>query len=170
MYGSIARVIGAVLLGAAVLGSLVISRYLALLEGGISRDLDSVDRIVTVEKEIQHQNDILNDMVATTQKIGTGLDGIVDTSSSIQNEVVAVGAANRTTLQLNGGLETNNGAAAQQLSRVVAALKAMNQSTSAIDSYLSDLNDTVAGDVDALEAISANTARMNAKTPRVVIP
>jgi hypothetical protein len=170
MVGSVARVVGAVLLGAAVAGSFVITRYLSLLEGGIDRDLASVDRIVTAEEAIQKQNAVLTDMVLVTERIGTGLDGVLESSQSIQGQVQAVGAANRATLELNHALESNNGAAASQLTKVVQNLQQMNASAAAIDQYLSALRGTAAGDVQALEAIAANTARMNLKTPKVVLP
>lgn len=170
MYGNIARIVGAILVGAMAASSFVISRHLALLEGGIRRDLDAVDRIVVVEKEIQKQNDVLTDMVATTQRIGTGMDGVLATSERISDSVSSVGAANRATLQLNGKLESDNAAAAAELSRVVAALKAMNQSSADIDQYLLGLQEIVGGELDALRAISANTARMNLKTPEVNLP
>ncbi|HWI65348.1 MAG TPA: hypothetical protein VNT75_26245 [Symbiobacteriaceae bacterium] len=170
MYGQIARILGAVLLGAVVASSLGISRYLSLLEGGIRRDIDAIDRIVAVEKEIQRQNDVLTDMVTTTKRIGTGLDGVLATSERIHGSVVSVGASNRSTLQLNGKLEADNAAAARELSRVVAALKGMNQSSAAIDQYLSSLSEVVDGELDALRAIAANTARMNLKTPEVNLP
>lgn len=170
MTGTIFRVVGAILLGAAVAGSFVITRYLSLLEGGIRRDIDAVDRIVAVEKEIQKQNDVLTDMVATTKRIGTGLDGVLATSDRIRGSVASVGASNRSTLQLNGKLESDNAAAAAELARVVAALRSMNQSSSAIDQYLVGLQEIVDGELDALRAISANTARMNLKTPEVNLP
>ncbi|HYF92139.1 MAG TPA: hypothetical protein VD969_07815 [Symbiobacteriaceae bacterium] len=170
MYGKIARIVGAVLLGAMVAGSFVITRHLSLLEGGIRRDIDAVDRIVAVEKEIQKQNDVLTEMLSTTQRIGTGMDGVLATSEQIAGAVVSVGAANRTTLQLNGKLEADNAAAAAELNRVVAALQAMNQSSAAIDQYLLGLHEIVGGELDALRAIAANTARMNLKTPEVNLP
>lgn len=170
MIGNIARIVGAVLLGAVVASSMGITRYLSLLEGGIRRDIDAVERIVAVEKEIQKQNDVLTDMVATTKRIGSGLDGVLTTSERIRGSVVAVGASNRSTLQLNGRLESDNAAAAAELARVVAALKGMNQSSAAIDQYLVGLKGIVSGELDALRAISANTARMNLKTPEVNLP
>lgn len=170
MTGQIARMLGAVLLGAVVASSMGISRYLSLLEGGIRRDIDAVERIVAVEKEIQKQNDVLTDMVATTKRIGTGLDGVLASSDRIGASVVAVGASNRATLALNGQLEADNAAAARELARVVAALKGMNQSATAIDQYMRNLSTVVEGELDALQAIAANTARMNLKTPEVNLP
>jgi hypothetical protein len=170
MTGQIAKVVGAVLLGAVVAGSALITRYLTLLENGIRRDIEAVDKIVAVEKEIQKQNDVLTDMVATAQRIGTGLDGVLATTERIHGSVVAAGASNRSTLALNLQLESDNAAAARELSRVVASLQAMNQSTNAINQYLSDLAAVVDVELDALTAIAANTARMNLKTPEVDLP
>jgi methyl-accepting chemotaxis protein len=170
MVGSIARVVGAVLLAAAVAGSFVVTRYLSLLEGGIDRDLASVDRIVVAEQAIQKQNDVLTDMVQVTNRIGQGMGGVLETSQAIAGRVQAVGEANRATLELNHALETNNGAAAAQLTAVVEHLKQMNASAAAIDQYLAALKGAAAGDVDALQAVAANTARMNIKTPKVVLP
>ncbi|HYG60491.1 MAG TPA: hypothetical protein VD902_20660 [Symbiobacteriaceae bacterium] len=167
MFANIARIVGAVLLGAAVAGSFVITRYLSLLEGGIQRDLAAVERIAQVELEIQKQNEILTDMVAVTQRIDAGLDGVLTTSRQIGTQVVSVGEFNRDTLRINGVLKGNNAAAAAEMNKVVAALQEMNASASAIDRYLVLLRDTVGGDVSALEALAANTARMNAKTPEV---
>lgn len=169
MIKQIARIAGAVLLGAVVAGSMLITRHLSLLEGGIRHDIDAVERIVTVEKEIQKQNDVLTDMVSTAKGIGTGLDGVLATSERIRSSVVAVGASNRATLQLNGKLEADNGAAATELKRVVASLKAMNQSSAAIDQYMVDLQSIVGGELDALRAVAANTARMNLKTPEMEV-
>lgn len=169
MIKQIARILGAVLLGAVVAGSMLITRHLSLLEGGIRRDIDAVDRIVIVEKEIQKQNDVLTDMVSTTKRIGTGLDGVLATSERIRGSVVAVGASNRATLQLNGKLEADNRAAATELNRVIASLKAMNQSSAAIDQYMAGLSSIVDGELDALRAVAANTARMNLKTPAMEV-
>jgi hypothetical protein len=170
MTGQIAKVVGAVLLGAVVAGSALITRYLTLLENGIYRDIEAVEKIVAVEREIQQQNDVLTEMVATTERIGAGLDGVLAGAERIRGSVVAVGAANRTTLTLNRELESDNAAAARELNRVVASLQAMNQSTNAINQYLSELAGVVDVELDALTAIAANTARMNLKTPEVDLP
>jgi hypothetical protein len=170
MIPHIAKVVGAVLLGAVVAGSALITRYLTLLENGIYRDIEAVEKIVAVEREIQKQNDVLTEMVATTERIGVGLDGVLATTERIRGSVVAAGAANRTTLALNWELESDNAAAARELSRVVASLQAMNQSTNAINQYLSELAGVVDVELDALTAIAANTARMNLKTPEVDLP
>lgn len=170
MTGQILKIVGAVLLGAVVAGSALITRYLTLLENGIRRDIEAVDKIVAVEWEIQQQNDVLTDMVATAERIGAGLDGVLATTERIHGSVVAVGASNRATLALNMKLESDNAAAARELSRVVASLQAMNQSTNAINQYLSQLAGVVDDELDALSAIAANTARMNLKTPEVDLP
>lgn len=170
MPGQIAKIVGAVLLGVVVAGSALITRYLTLLEDGIRRDIEAVDKIVAVEREIQKQNDVLTDMVATAERIGTGLDGVLATTERIHSSVVAVGASNRSTLALNLNLESDNSAAARELSRVVASLQAMNQSTAAINQYLNELASVVDVELDALTAIAANTARMNLKTPEVDLP
>lgn len=167
MVKQIFRVVGAVLLGAGVAGSMLITRHLSLLEGGIRRDIDAVERMVAVEKAIQKQNDVLTDMVSTSKRIGTELDDVLATAGRIHGSVVAVSAANRTTLQLNGQLESDNGAAATELTRVVASLKTMNESSAAIDDYLVSLHAVVAEELDAMQAVAANTARMNLKTPEV---
>ncbi|MDF2630902.1 MAG: hypothetical protein K0R39_4733 [Symbiobacteriaceae bacterium] len=170
MLGQVAKVVCAVVLGAAVASSALITRYLTLLENGIRRDIEAVDKIVAVEREIQRQNDVLTDMVATTQRIGTGLDGVLATTERIHSSVAAVGVANRSTLELNTRLESDNGAAARELSRVVASLQAMNQSTTAINQYLKELAAVVDDELDALSAVASNTARMNLKTPEVDLP
>ena len=167
MYANAARVVTAVVLGAAVAGSFVITRYLALLEQGLQRDVTAVERIAQVEREIQKQNAVLTDMVTVTKRIDTGLDGVLQVSSKIGDQVVAVGVANQETLRINGALSANNSAAAAELNKVVAALQQMNASAAAIEQYLAALRETVTSDVAALDAIAANTARMNAKTPEV---
>lgn len=167
VVATILRVIGAVLLGGAVAGSLAITRHLSLLETGIQKDLEAVAKIVAVEREIQSQNEVLTDMVAVTRNIGTGLDGVLAASGRIEGQVAAMGEANRATLTVNQQLAANNDAAASDMARVVAALRQMNGAVQAIDQYLAALRETVAGDERALEAIAANTARMNLKTPEV---
>lgn len=167
MLGSVVRVAVAALLGVAVAGSFTITRYLSLLEGGIQRDLTAIDKIVAVEKAIGQQNAVLTDMVGVTRRIGGGMDGLLALSDRIDDHVKAVVEANRAALEYNGAVEANNEAAARELERVVAALQRMNASAADIEEYLGALGQTAAGDVEALEAVAANTARMNLKTPEV---
>ena len=159
------RLIVAGVLGAVAAGSFVITGYLARLEAGIQQNVTAAQALVETQKAVRDRNAVLTDMVAVTNRMGAGLDVVLDRSQAIELGVQAVSEANRATLVLNRAAQQNNAASAQEMARVLAALKGMNRSASAIDDYLAALRDTVAADVDALSAIGSNTARMNVKTP-----
>lgn len=165
MVWKILRIVAAVGLGGAVAGSFAITGYLSRLEGGLTQDIQAVDRIVVAERAVQAQNQLLDDMVTVTGSVGSGLDGILATTEALHGSVVAVGQANRGTLALNEPLIANNAEAAQQLQQVVESLKAMNQSSAEIRDYMSQLRDTAAADVKALKTVAYYSGRMNAKTP-----
>jgi len=163
--GRLLRLAVALALGAAVGGSLIITGYLSRLEAGIEQNVTAAQALVHTQKAVRDRNAVLTDMVAATNRISAGLDVVLQRSQAIEAGVQAVAEANRATLALNQVAERNNTASAEEMSRVLAALKGMNTSASAIHDYLMALRDTAAADVDALTAIGSNTARMNAKTP-----
>jgi uncharacterized protein YoxC len=159
------RVLIAVLVGVAAVGSYSITTYLSLLESGINQNVVGVERVVAVEQAIKEHNGALVGMVKTTQDISQRMDSLVNYTTTILQQIHTVGEANRATERLNGTLVENNQASAKELGRVVASLSAMNQSAVAIHQYMQELSATASHDVDALESISANTARMNTRTP-----
>lgn len=165
MIGQIARIIAAVALAGLAGGSFLVTGHLVSLEKGIEQDVATVRQMVAVQQTIRHQNEILTDMVAVTERIGTGLDSLITATEAIRAQAAAVSDANRATLALNAALEGNNAATAAELQKVVASLQQMNQSAAVIDQSLAGLRGVVAGDAQALRAVADNTARMNLKTP-----
>lgn len=164
MFGSVARLITAATLGAAVAGSLSITHYLTALEEGIEQNVVAARAPVEAQKAIRDRNAVLGEMVAATNRISVGLDGALEQSVAIRGHVGAVGEANRATLGLNRSMAGHNEAAATDLEGVIAGLRSMNGSAAAIREYLRELRSVAAADVDYLESIAVSTARMNAKT------
>ena len=165
MIGQLARILAAAVLTGLAGGSFLITGHLVQLEKGIEQDVATVRQMVAVQQSIRQQNEILTDMVAVTDRIGGGLDGLITASEAIRGQVAAVGEANRATLGLNATLEANNAAAALELQQVVTSLQQMNQSAGVIANSLEGLRTVVASDTQALRAVADNTARMNLKTP-----
>lgn len=159
------RLMGAVLLGALTAGSFAVTGSLARLEAGIRLNATALDRTVDAQRAVLRQNEMLREMVQTTGRLGDGLGQVLTTSEAILAQVDAVGEANRATLHLNRSLEAANAGSAQELARVVEALRQMNRSAAVIANQMEALQRVAAADVDLLEALAANTARMNARTP-----
>ncbi len=165
MVGTLLRVIGAAALGAAVAGSFMITRYLALLEAGIDQDVRTVARIVEVQQAVMEQNQALEEVAAATASIGRGLDQVLAATEAIHANVLGVKEANRSTLAINNAMEVSNGVAAREMARVAASLGEMNGAAGRVEGELAALRATTAADVDWLDAIRFNTAAMNARTP-----
>jgi hypothetical protein len=155
----------ALLLGGVTAGSFVITGYLARLEVGIDQNAAALGQTVQAQRAILRQNELLDEMLLVTGRLSHGLNQVLAVTEAIDAQVLVVRDANAATLQLNRAVEGHNAAAAQDLARVAAALAGMNQSASAIDQYLTSLSQTATADVDYLNAIAINTARMNARTP-----
>lgn len=163
--GGIIRLVVAGVLGAAVAGSFAITANLTRLEEGVNQNIEAARALVEAQKAIRDRNAVLGEMVAATTRIGGGLDGVLARSQAIEANVAAVAEANQATLKLNAAVQAGNAASAQELARVAAGIRSMNRSAGAIRDYLAALGETVAGDVDQLSAIGANTSRMNLRTP-----
>lgn len=155
----------AVLLAAVVGGSLTITGYLARLEAGVLHNVRAAQALVDAQRFIRDKNAALESMVTGTDRIGAGLEVIVAQSEALGAGVGAVAQASRDTLALNNALGAHNADAARDLARVVAALRAMKKLAAEVRDSVADLSDTAAADLEALRAIGANTARMNARTP-----
>lgn len=165
MSGSIARAALALLLGGVAAGSFVITGYLARLEVGIDQNAAALGQTVEAQRAILRHNELLDEILLVTGRLSHGLEQVLAISEAIDVQVLVLNEANAATLELNRAVEGHNATAAQDLERVAVALAGMNQSASTIDQYLTALSQTAAADVDYLNAIAINTARMNARTP-----
>lgn len=168
LIGPTLRVAAAAILGVAVAGSFAVTGYLARLERGIGHNVTAARAVLTAQQVILDRNAALREMAEVTGRIGGGLEGLLATSGDISRQIGVMEEANRSTLALNEAMEGNNAASARDLRRVVAALKEMNQSAAGIRDSLAALASTARADVDYLEAIRVNTARMNKATPELV--
>jgi len=162
---SLLRSIAALLFGGVTAASCLISYYLTQLDRGVARNVQAAEALVEAQRAIQDRNVVLTEMVAATDRIGQGMERLTNHSQQIHQQIEAMAAANRVTLELNQALEESNAVTPAELRRVLASVRSMNASAASIRDYMSDLRNTAAQDVDRLKAISAITARMNTRTP-----
>jgi hypothetical protein len=159
------KIIAALLVGGVTMGSTLITLTMAQLDRGLARNVQAAEALVDAQRAIKEGNQGLAHMVVTTNRIGDGMERLLSHSEQVHRHVQVMAQASRSTLEVNRALEQSNAATPVELRRMLASLRSMNGSASAIRDYLRDLRDTASLDVDRLEAISAITARMNTRTP-----
>jgi hypothetical protein len=170
MISFVIRLTLAIALGAAVVGSFMITRHLRTLEQGIVQNERGLGEAIKAQRVIKEQNELLPKMAAAVERLAAGLDRAIAASREIRIEIREVSEANRVTLQINGELERSNRSAEAQMVQVVDSLRRLRQTAALIQGYLTALRDTAANDLDRMKAIAANAARMNLRTPGVVEP
>lgn len=159
------RVIIALALGGATVGSLMITAQISRLAGGMRENVTAAQALVTAQTAIRDRGAALEQIVASTRRVGTGLDSLIGQAQSLEQGALAVAQANQKTLELNQSMLKQTTATEADLRRVSDSLQTMIGSTGAIRSYMASLRDTVAGDVDILSNIGVNASRMNLRTP-----